>query len=108
MSSREDFKWTDEARNLKQGLPPNHKRTLEDEKFKPHEYKKQVLNTPMPIEIVHLKLDRATLPKDGQRISFQTQDEDWHEGYFVSGDDLFWINESEWYLAFDIVSWKAE
>lgn len=57
-------------------------------------------------KITHLKLDRSTLPNDGQRISFQTQNEEWHEGYFVSGDDLFWINESKWYPAFDIVSWK--
>jgi len=71
-------------------LPPNHKR-------KQPEIKNQV---------VHLKLDRSTLPKDGQRVSFQTQNEEWHEGYFVSGDDLFWINESKWYPAFDIVSWK--
>lgn len=26
MSSREDYKWTDESKNLKEGLPPNHKR----------------------------------------------------------------------------------
>lgn len=27
MSSREDFPWTDESKNLKEGLPPNRKRT---------------------------------------------------------------------------------
>jgi len=26
MSAREDFPWSDEAKNLKEGLPPNHKR----------------------------------------------------------------------------------
>lgn len=25
MSSREDYKWTDEAKNLAEGLPPTHK-----------------------------------------------------------------------------------
>jgi len=59
-------------------------------------------------QVIHLKLDRTTLPKDGQYISFQTQDEDWHDGYFVDGDDLFWINENKWYPAFDIVSWKIK
>ena len=91
MTSKEDFNWTDEAKNLKQGLPPNHKR------------KQAVIKKN---EIVHIKLDETTLPKDGQAVSFQTQDEEWHEGYFVG--DLFWINESKWYPAFDIVSWKAE
>lgn len=88
MSAREDYKWTDEAKNLKEGLPPNHKR----------DSKKS--------SIMHLKIDRSTLPKDGQRISFQTQNEEWHEGYFVSGDDLFWVNESKWFNSFDIISWK--
>lgn len=53
-----------------------------------------------------IKLDRLTLPKDGQAISFQTQNEEWHDGYFVDGDDLFWINEDKWYPAFDILKWK--
>lgn len=53
-----------------------------------------------------IKLDRTTLPKDGQAVSFQTQDEDWHDGYFVDGDDLFWVNESTFYPAFDILKWK--
>ncbi len=26
MSAREDYKWTDEVKNLKEGLPPNNKR----------------------------------------------------------------------------------
>lgn len=53
-----------------------------------------------------IELDRLTLPKDGQSISFQTENEEWHDGYFVDGDDLFWINESKWYPAFDILKWK--
>lgn len=60
------------------------------------------------VQEVEIKLDRSTLPKDGQYIDFQTQDEDWHEGYFVEGDDLFWVNESKWYPAFDILKWKAK
>lgn len=53
-----------------------------------------------------IKLDRATLPKDGQPVKFQTQDEDWHEGYFIDEDDLFWINDDKWYPAFDILKWE--
>jgi hypothetical protein len=55
---------------------------------------------------VEIKIDRATLPDDGQRVRFQTQDESWHEGYFVQGDDLFWINENKWHPAFDILRWQ--
>ena len=37
-----------------------------------------------------LKIDRSTLPADGQAIKFQTPNEDSFSGYFVEGDDLFW------------------
>lgn len=35
MSSREDYKWTDEAKNLSEGLPPNHQRPTKSETTKP-------------------------------------------------------------------------
>lgn len=92
MTAKEDFSWTNEAKNLKEGLPLNNKR-------------KQPMNKNP--EIVYIKLDRTSLPKDGQSVYFQTQNEEWHQGYFIGGDDLFWINESKWYTAFDIVSWKS-
>jgi hypothetical protein len=57
--------------------------------------------------LVHVKLNRTTLPEDGQQIKFQTQNEDWHEGYFIGGDDLFWVNDETFYPAFDIVSWEG-
>lgn len=34
MSAREDYKWTDEAKNLKDGLPPNHKNESKEEPAK--------------------------------------------------------------------------
>lgn len=95
MTSREDFNWTDEAKNLKEGLPPNNKRTHKDLRQKYD-------------SVVHIKLDRSTLPKDGQSVSFQTQDEEWHDGYFIDSADLFWINDDTFFPAFDIVSWKAQ
>ena len=56
MTSREDFNWTDEAKNLKEGLPTNNKR-------KPHEYKEQVLNTPVPKFCSDFKLIGLSSPR---------------------------------------------
>lgn len=52
-----------------------------------------------------LKIDRSTLPNDGQAIRFQTPNEEWFTGYFVEGDDLFWINESKWFNVWDVMCW---
>lgn len=54
-----------------------------------------------------LKIDKRTLPKDGQAVRFQTQDEDWHDGYFIEGENMFWVSESKFYSAWDILCWKS-
>lgn len=60
---------------------------------------KQFYNT------IEIKIDKTTLPKDGQKVAFQDNDEHWHDGEFSSGDDLFVTNDNKAYIAGDIVCW---
>lgn len=56
---------------------------------------------------VEIKIDRTTLPKDGQYIDFFHQDkEEWFTGYFIEGEDLFWVNEKVWFSKWEIAKWK--
>ena len=53
-----------------------------------------------------IKIDRTTLPKDGQRIRFSTYEEEDLIGQFSEGDDLFVITPTKWYSAFDVHTWE--
>ena len=62
---------------------------------------------------VEVKIDRKTLPKDGQKIKWQTKIDfdknEWKEGVFSSGDDLFCIGfgitHNDWDLSFKVLHW---
>jgi hypothetical protein len=62
-----------------------------------------------PIEV---KIDRTTLPEDGQRVTWQKvgEDEEWKEGTFCEGDDIFCVgfedSASKWDLSWDVIHWK--
>jgi len=64
---------------------------------------------------VEIKIDRSTLPKDGQKIKWQTQDDfdlnQWKEGQFCEGDDIFCEGfeniASKWDLSFSVLHWIA-
>jgi ferredoxin len=43
MSSREDYNWTNEYKNLKEGLPPNNQRQEQEVKAKENEKVRRVL-----------------------------------------------------------------
>ncbi len=66
-------------------------------------------------KIIELKIDKKTLPKDGQKIEWQTQedfDNDvWQQGHFSSGDDVFCIGFEDkvkkWDLSWNIIQWRA-
>lgn len=53
-----------------------------------------------------IKIDRTTLPKDGQKVVFNTYHMDGLRGEFVDGDDIFFVNNHEYYLAYDVESWE--
>lgn len=57
-----------------------------------------------------LKIDRSTLPLDGQKIRFhEFGKEEWHTGTFssdVDNGDLFVVNEKTWFPAWDVDVWE--
>lgn len=55
---------------------------------------------------MEIKLDRSTLPKDGEHIKFKDDNEEWHEGHFCEGDDIFHISDSVWFFAWHVHEWE--
>jgi len=65
--------------------------------------------------IIEIKIDRSTLPNDGQKVRWQTQkeinnDNSWREGTFTEGDDNFSVGfedtTSYWDLVWDVHHWE--
>ena len=65
------------------------------------------------MEPIEIKIDRSTLPADGQKIKWQTYDDfnnqAWKEGTFNAGDDLFTVGFSDtahdWNQSFGVLHW---
>jgi len=61
-----------------------------------------------------IKIDHSTLPADGQKVEWQTYQEDgtenWKQGTFVEGDDLFCVGFSDTHKdfnqAWDVYHWR--
>lgn len=53
-----------------------------------------------------IKIDINTLPKDCQFVEFTAHGEEKYIGQFLSGDDLFFINEKKWFTAWVVHAWK--
>lgn len=58
------------------------------------------------MEKTEVKIDRSTLPKDGQWVKFETSKEDGLIGQFIEGDDLFVINASRWKTSWEVYQWE--
>jgi hypothetical protein len=65
--------------------------------------------------MIEIKIDRATLPKDGQKIRWQTQSDiingTWKEGVFGEEEDAFNVGFEDvvqhWDLAWDVHHWEV-
>ncbi len=65
--------------------------------------------------MIEIKIDRATLPKDGQKIRWQTQSDiingTWKEGVFCEEEDAFNVGFEDvvqhWDLAWDVHHWEV-
>jgi hypothetical protein len=58
----------------------------------------------MKIEIKH---NRITLPFDEQKITFlPLSPEEWKEGEYIADEEMFWVNDEEYYYARDVVFWE--
>lgn len=63
---------------------------------------------------IFIEIDRSTLPEDGQKVEWQTYDEDgtdlWQQGIFVDEDDLFCVGFSDTHKKFtqawDVHHWR--
>ena len=68
----------------------------------------------METKNIELKIDKTTLPKDGEQIAWQTQEdydnERWKIGQFIEGDNLFGEGFEEkiakWNVSWDVIWWK--
>lgn len=64
--------------------------------------------------MTEIKIDRNSLPEDGQRIKWQTKadidSETWKEGTFCAGDDIFCEgfegSADAWDLVWDVYHWE--
>ena len=65
--------------------------------------------------MTEIKIDRSTLPKDGERVKWQTYEdlceEVWKEGIFSEGDDIFCIGfgdtAKDWNLSWQVQHWES-
>ena len=68
-------------------------------------------------DIIELKIAKNTLPKDGQKIMWQTgidvNANEWKQGVFCEGDNFFLYDENQkdgtyhnWDESWDVVKWK--
>jgi hypothetical protein len=65
--------------------------------------------------MIEIKIDRASLPKDGQKIRWQTQSDiingTWKEGVFCEEEDSFNVGFEDvvqhWDLAWDVHHWEV-
>lgn len=63
---------------------------------------------------IEIKIDRSTLPADGQEVEWQTQNDidnnTWKQGTFSAGEDLFCVGFedscSSWNQSFDVHHWR--
>jgi hypothetical protein len=57
----------------------------------------------MKVEIKH---NRLTLPYDNQKIRFlPLSPEERKEGEYIAEEEMFWVNDEEYYYARDVVFW---
>lgn len=64
--------------------------------------------------MTEIKLDRTTLPKNGQKVKWQTQEDidtlSHKEGIFIEGDDIFCVGFEEeideWDSAWLVLYWE--
>jgi len=65
--------------------------------------------------LVEIKIDRSTLPNDGQRVKWQTYEDAnkriWKEGVFSAGEDCFCEGFDDvvrkWDLIWNVFHWRA-
>lgn len=58
------------------------------------------------VSVIELKIDRASLPQDGQKIKFCIEAGEWLTGEFIESENMFWVTASEWHYAWKVTKWQ--
>ncbi len=53
-----------------------------------------------------VKIDKSTLPKDGQKVRFEIYNYDDLMGTFIEKDDMFLMDEGGFHYIHEIFSWE--
>lgn len=57
------------------------------------------------MSVREIKIDKSTLPNNEQIIQFLINDR-LYIGCFIEEEQMFWVNDSIWFFAFDVISWR--
>jgi AAA+ superfamily predicted ATPase len=55
---------------------------------------------------VEIKLDKTTLPADGQKVRWETYEEEGFVGVYLAEEEMFFESESVWRYAFEVTEWE--
>jgi hypothetical protein len=55
---------------------------------------------------MEVKLDKHTLPADGEKVRFKLYKDVWKEGIYMADENLFFISEEEFYDAWIVFEWE--
>lgn len=62
------------------------------------------------MKITELKIDKSTLPQDGDIIEFITHEDsplgEWRKGEFIEEENMFFINSKKWHYSSEVFKWK--
>lgn len=56
---------------------------------------------------MEIKIDKSTLPKDGDKVKFLIRDE-WYSGDYIDEDQMFWVDEATWFFAWQVEQWEFD
>lgn len=55
---------------------------------------------------MEVKIDKSTLPKDGQKVKFKLFHDIVKEGVYVEAEQLFYCSEREFYTEWIVLEWE--
>ena len=54
---------------------------------------------------IEIKIDKSTLPQDGQKVKFFVDDE-WFEGEFDDNEEMFSVKADQFWFAWQVHEWQ--
>ncbi len=53
-----------------------------------------------------VKIDKSTLPLDGQKVRFKLHPDIWKFGEYIESENLFWCSKEEFYDVWIVFEWE--